>query len=40
MFEEMDGMTRFTPSDHAKLTAQLDKHNRQNIEYWSKRNDK
>lgn len=31
--------TRFTPSDHAKLTAQLDKHNGQNVEYWSKRND-
>ncbi len=29
----------FTPSNHAKLTAQLDKHNEQNVEYWSKRND-
>lgn len=33
-------MTRFEPSDHAKLTAQLDKHNGQNVEYWSKRNEK
>ena len=32
-------MTRFEPSDHAKLTAQLDKHSGQNVEYWSKRND-
>ena len=32
-------MTRFEPSDHAKLTAKLDKHNEQNVEYWSKRND-
>ena len=32
-------MTRFEPSDHAKLTAQLDKHNGQNVEYWSKRNE-
>ena len=51
MFEEMmekergnrifqgDGMTRFEPSAHAKLTAQLDKHRGQNVEYWSKRND-
>lgn len=31
-----DGMTQFTPSDYAKLTAQLDKHNGQNVEYWSK----
>lgn len=29
-------MTRFTPSDHAKLTAQLDKRNDRNVEYWSK----
>lgn len=28
--------TRFTPSAHAKLTAQLDKHNDRKIEYWSK----
>ena len=33
-------MTRFEPSAHAKLTAQLDKHNGQNVEYWSKRNEK
>ena len=32
-------MTQFTPSDHAKLAAQLDKHNDRNLEYWSKRND-
>ena len=32
--------TKFEPSDHAKLTAQLDKHSGQNIEYWSKRNEK
>lgn len=31
--------TRFEPSNHAKLAAQLDKHNEQNVEYWSKRND-
>ena len=48
MFEEMmgkercnrifqgDGMTRFEPSDHAKLLSKLDKHNGQNLEYWSK----
>ena len=29
-------MTKFEPSDHAYLAAQLDKHNRQNVEYWSK----
>ena len=51
MFEEMmekergnrifqgDSMTQFEPSDHAKLLSQLDKHNGQNVEYWSKRND-
>lgn len=33
-------MTNFTPSEHAKLLSQLDKHNEQNIEYWSKRNEK
>ncbi len=33
-------MTRFEPSEHAKLAAQLDKHNGQNVEYWSKRNEK
>ena len=32
-------MTRFTPSEHAKLLSQLDKHNGQNVEYWSKRNE-
>lgn len=32
-------MTKFEPSAHAKLTAQLDKRNEQNVEYWSKRND-
>ena len=52
MFEEMmekergnrifqgDSMTRFEPSGYAKLAAQLDKHNGQNVEYWSKRNGK
>lgn len=29
-------MTQFEPSTHAKLSAQLDKHNEQNVEYWSK----
>lgn len=29
-------MTKFEPSDHAKLTAQLDKRNDRKIEYWSK----
>ena len=29
-------MTRFTPSAHAKLTAQLDKRSDRKIEYWSK----
>ena len=32
-------MTQFEPSTHAKLLSQLDKHNGQNVEYWSKRND-
>lgn len=32
--------TRFEPSDHAKLLSQLDKHTGQNVEYWSKRNEK
>lgn len=32
-------MTQFEPSTHAKLLSQLDKHNKQNLEYWSKRND-
>ena len=31
--------TQFEPSAQAKLAAQLDKHNGQNVEYWSKRND-
>ena len=29
-------MTRFEPSDHAKLLSQLDNHNGRNVEYWSK----
>lgn len=29
----------FTPSDHAKLLSQFDKHNDRNLEYWSKKND-
>ena len=33
-------MTKFEPSAHAKLLSQLDEYNKQNIEYWSKRNDK
>lgn len=33
-------MTRFEPSDHAKLLSKLDKYSEQNVEYWSKRNDK
>ena len=52
MFEEMmekergnrifqgDGMTRFTPSTHAKLLSQLDKRSDRKIEYWSKCNEK
>ena len=35
-----DEMTQFTPSAHAKLLSQLDKHSGQNVEYWSKRNGK
>ena len=31
-----DVMTRFEPSDHAKLLSQLDNHNGRNVEYWSK----
>lgn len=31
-------MTKFEPSDHAKLTAQLDKLSDRKIEYWSKKN--
>ena len=30
----------FTPSDHAKLAAQLDKHSDRKTEYWSKRHEK
>ena len=33
-------MTKFDPSAHAKLLSELDNHNKQNIEYWSKKNDK
>ena len=33
-------MTQFEPSAQAKLAAQLDKHNWQNVEYWSKINEK
>ena len=33
-------MTKFEPSNHAKLLSELDNHNKQNIEYWSKKNDK
>ena len=29
-------MTKFEPSDHAKLLSQLDNNNKQNIEYWNK----
>ena len=29
-------MTKFETSAHAKLLSQLDKHNGQNLEYWSK----
>lgn len=32
--------TKFEPSNHAYLAAQLDKHNGQNVEYWSKRHEK
>ena len=32
-------MTQFEVSQHAKLTAQLDKHNDQTIEYWSKQHE-
>ena len=37
--ELQNELTRFEPSEHAKLLSQLDKHNEQNVEYWSKRND-
>ena len=33
-------MTKFEPSTHAKLLSGLDNHNKQTVEYWSKRNDK
>ena len=33
-------MTKFEPSAHAKLLSELDNSNKQNIEYWSKKNDK
>ena len=33
-------MTKFEPSDHAKLLSKLDNHNRQNAEYWSKKNER
>ena len=33
-------MTRFTPSEHAKLLSQLDNHSDRKIEYWSKCNEK
>lgn len=32
-------MTRFEPSDYAKMMSQLDNHNGRKIEYWSKRNE-
>ena len=33
-------MTKFEPSAHAELLSQLDKHSGQNVEYWSKRNER
>ena len=33
-------MTQFETSDYSKMLSQLDKHNNQNLEYWSKRNEK
>lgn len=33
-------MAKFEPSAHANLLSRLDKHRGQNVEYWSKRNDK
>lgn len=33
-------MTKFEPSAHAYLLSKLDEYNKQNVEYWSKRNDK
>lgn len=32
-------LTNFEPSNHAKLSAQLDKHSDRKIEYWSKKNE-
>ena len=32
-------MAKFEPSAHAKLLSELDEHNKQNIEYWSKKNE-
>ena len=32
-------MTQFEPSTHAKFLSQLDKNNKQNLEYWSKKNE-
>jgi len=29
-------MTKFETSEHANLLSELDNHNKQNIEYWSK----
>ncbi len=33
-------MTRFEPSEHAKLLSRLDNRNNRNVEYWSKRHEK
>ena len=32
-------MTKFEPSNYAKLTEQLDKHSNRKTEYWSKQNE-
>lgn len=32
-------MTKFEPSAHARLLSKLDNNNKQNIEYWSKKNE-
>ena len=32
-------MTKFEPSEHAKLSSELDKHSGQTVEYWSKKNE-
>ena len=29
-------MTKFEPSNHAKLLSKLDKHSGQTVEYWGK----